>query len=243
MQIKHLVFSIQNTVSMKTIGLIGGLSWQSTLEYYRIINETMTERLGNGHAAKIIIDSLDFGEVDDFIHKKDFAGLSALIVNSAKRLEKAGAEILLIGANTMHFVAQDVIDNIQIPLLHIVEATIEKIREKSLTGVALLGTRFTMEQDFYKQRLIDQGIEVFIPSVDDMDFIHNTIFTELFKAVRNPESKKRFLRIIDSLVKQGAQGVILGCTEIPMLIKQEDCTVPVFDTTEIHALAAVELAL
>jgi aspartate racemase len=228
---------------MKTIGLIGGMSWQSTIEYYRIINSAVARRTKGKHAAKIVIDSVDFGEVEVLISNQDFAGLTALLVNSAQKLENAGAELLMIGANTMHFAAEQVQDSISIPLVNIVDATTEAIQAKSLTKVGLLGTKFTMEQDFFKQWLIANDIDVNVPEAEDREFIHQTIFRELFSAHINPESKKRFLRIIDSLVKQGAQGVILGCTEIPLLIKQEDCNVPVFDTTEIHALAAVELAL
>jgi len=227
---------------MKTIGLIGGMGWQSTLEYYRIINETMLSRTGNGHAAKIIIDSLDFGEVEDLIHRNDFAGLTTMLVHSARKLELAGAELLLIGANTMHFVAPEVSRNVSIPLVHIVDVTIEKIREKGLSKVGLLGTKFTMEQDFFKQRLMQHGIKAIVPELVERAFIHRTIFTELFIGKINPVSKTRFLKIIGSLIEGGAQGIILGCTEIPMLIKQDDCPVPVFDTTLIHSVAAVDLA-
>ena len=228
---------------MKTIGLIGGISWQSTLEYYRIINENAMKRLGNGHTARILVDSLDFGEVDDFIRRNDFSGLAAMIIHSARRLEQAGSELLLICANTMHFIAKKVQESIHIPLVSIVDVTIEKILQKELSRVALLGTKFTMEQDFFKEKLVQQHIEVLVPGADDRDFIHHTIFRELFSGQKNPVSKARFLGIIQTLVESGAEGIILGCTEIPMLIKQEDCTVPVFDTTEIHAMAAVEKAI
>ena len=228
---------------MKKIGLIGGISWQSTLEYYRIINETTMERLGNGHSAKILIDSLDFGEVEEFIREKNFAGLTAMLISSAKTLENSGAELLLICANTMHFVAPAVQENINIPLVHIVDVTIKKIQERNLSCVALLGTQFTMEQNFYKERLVQHGIEVLVPELEDREFIHKTIFTELFQRIIKPETKKRFLEIIEKLNKQGAQGVILGCTELPLLLNQQDCSIPVFDTTEIHSKAAVELAL
>jgi len=228
---------------MKKIGLIGGISWQSTLEYYRIINETAMERLGSGHSAKIVIDSLDFGEVEVFIREKNFEGLTEMIISSAKILEKSGAEMVLICANTMHFVAPEVQKNISIPLVHIVDVTIDKIKEKNLSCVALLGTQFTMEQDFFKERLVQQGIGVLIPEIEDREFIHKAIFTELFQGIIKPGTKNRFLQIIDSLNRQGAQGVILGCTEIPLLLHQEDCSIPVFDTTEIHSKAAVELAI
>ena len=233
----------QHPTPMKTIGLIGGMSWQSTIDYYRFMNMEVLNRTNGKHEAKIIIDSVDFGEVEAFMKEKDFEGIRTMMVKSAKKLEKAGADLVMIGANTMHFAAEQVQDSISIPLINIVDATIQAIQAKSLTKVGLLGTKFTMEEDFFKQRLITKGIDVNVPGAEDREFIHQTIFKELFNAHINQESKKRFLRIIDSLVKQGAQGVILGCTEIPLLIKQEDCNVPVFDTTEIHALAAVELAL
>jgi len=233
----------ENRLGMKKIGLVGGISWQSTLEYYRIINETAMARLGNGHSAKILIESLDFGEVEVLIKEQDFAGLTDLIVNSAKTLERAGAELLLICANTMHFVAPQVQQSISIPLVHILDATIERIREQGLSCVALLGTEFTMEQDFYKGKLIQQGINVLIPGKEDRHFVHQTIFTELFQRIIRPDTKSRFLTIIDSLSRQGAQGVILGCTELPLLLNQQDCSIPVFDTTEIHSKAAVDFAM
>jgi aspartate racemase len=180
--------------------------------------------------------------VEVLISNQDFAGLTALLVNSAQKLETAGAELLMIGANTMHFAAEPVQESVSIPLVHIVDATIAAIRAKGLTKVGLLGTKFTMEQDFFRQRLISNGIDVNVPGTEDREFIQQTIFKELFSAVINPESKKRFMFIMDGLAQEGAQGIILGCTEIPLLIKQEDMILPVFDTTEIHALAAVELA-
>jgi aspartate racemase len=227
---------------MKTIGLIGGLSWQSTIDYYRFMNMEVGRRTKGKHEAKVIIDSVDFAEVEAFMRDEDFAGITALLVNSAQRLENAGAELLMIGANTMHFAAEQVQDSISIPLINIVDATIQAIQAKSLTKVGLLGTKFTMEQDFFRERLIANDIDVNVPGAEDREFIHQTIFRELFSAHINPESKKRFLSIMDGLAGEGAQGIILGCTEIPLLIKQEDTALPVFDTTEIHALAAVELA-
>jgi aspartate racemase len=227
---------------MKTLGLIGGMSWQSTIEYYRIINSAILRRTNGRHAAKIIIDSVDFGEVETLISTQDLTGLTALLVNSAQKLEKAGAELLMIGANTMHFAADTVKESISIPLVSIVEATIAAIQTKGLTKVGLLGTKFTMEQDFFKQWVIANDIDVNVPRAEDREFIQQTIIKELFKAHINPESKKRFLSIMDGLARDGAQGIILGCTEIPLLIRQEDTVLPVFDTTEIHAMAGVELA-
>jgi len=232
----------QHPTPMKTIGLIGGMSWQSTIDYYRFMNMEVLNRTNGKHEAKIIIDSVDFGEVEAFMKEKDFEGIRTMMVKSARRLEKAGADLVMIGANTMHFAAEQVQDSISIPLINIVDATIQAIQAKSLTKVGLLGTKFTMEQDFFKKRLIADDIDVNVPGAEDREFIHQTIFKELFNAHINPESKKRFLSIMDGLAGEGAQGIILGCTEIPLLIKQEDTALPVFDTTEIHALAAVELA-
>jgi aspartate racemase len=228
---------------MKKIGLIGGLSWQSTLEYYRIMNVAVAERTEGKHAAKILLESLDFGEVEECINNDDFIRLAAMIVNSAQTLERAGAAMILIGANTMHMLAPQVQAAITVPLVHIADATIEKILEKGLDKVILLGTKFTMEHDFLVHKFVEKGIDILLPEQDDREFIQKVIFTELFRAYRNPESKTRFLRIIDDLAKQGGQGVILGCTELPILLQQSDCTIPVFDTTELHALAAVEAAM
>jgi len=228
---------------MKTIGLIGGTGWQSTLDYYRIMNETTMERTGGRHFAKIVLISLDFKQVEQFIINNDFKGLSLMMVKTAQSLEKAGAELMMIGANTMHLFAPEVQQSINIPLVHIADVTIRKIKEKGLDKIGLLGTKFTMEHDFYKDRIRENGIGVLVPESSDRDFIQNTITSELFQAILKPESKQRFLNIIESLVTRGAQGIILGCTEIPLLIKQNDCKVPVFDTTDIHAKAAVELAI
>jgi aspartate racemase len=232
-----------NTLAMKTIGLIGGLSWQSTIDYYRFMNMEVLKRTNGKHEAKIIIDSVDFGEVEAFMKEKDFEGIRAMMVKSAQRLEKAGADLVMIGANTMHFAAETVREAISVPLVSIMDATIKDIRAKSLTKVGLLGTKITMEEDFFKQKLIDSGIDVIVPEQEDREFIHHTIFSELFTATIIPETKRRYLTIMDGLARDGAQGIILGCTEIPILIKQEDTILPVFDTTEIHALAAVEMAL
>jgi aspartate racemase len=228
---------------MKTIGLIGGLSWQSTIDYYRFMNMEVGRRTKGKHEAKVIIDSVDFAEVEAFMRHEDFAGITALLVSSAQRLENAGADLLMIGANTMHFAADKVQERITIPLLHIVDATIAVIKAKTLTKVGLLGTKFTMEQEFFKQRLIANGIDVNVPEAEDREFIQQIIFKELFRAYINPATKKRFLNIMDGLAGKSAQGIILGCTEIPLLIKQEDTLLPVFDTTEIHAMAAVELSM
>jgi aspartate racemase len=228
---------------MKTIGLIGGLSWQSTIDYYRFMNLEVKRLTQGRHTAKLIIDSVDFNDVQTFMDNQDYDGVADMLVTSARRLEGAGAELLMIGANTMHFAAGQVRASIGIPLISIMDATIEAIRKKSLTKVGLLGTKYTMEHEFFKQWLIANGIEVTIPGADDRDFIDQTIFRELFNHTVIPESKQRMLSIMNALARDGAGGIILGCTEIPIMIKQEDTALPVFDTTELHALAAVEFAM
>jgi aspartate racemase len=228
---------------MKTIGLVGGLSWESSKEYYRIINETVNERLGGLHSAKCILYSLEFGEIREIQQTKGWNEVAKILKDAAKRLEAAGAEIVLICANTMHKFVPEIQREIHVPVLHIADATAEKIREKGLKKVGLLGTRMTMEEDFYKGRIAERfGIDVLVPDKDDRDFIDRVIFDELCVGKMNASSKERFKEIIGKLVENGAEGIVLGCTEIPLLIKQEDLNVPVFDTTEIHAEAAVEFA-
>jgi len=229
---------------MKTIGLIGGMSWESTLEYYRIINETVKEKLGKNHSAKCLLYSVDFAEVGKLQHEGKWNELAQLMVNAAQRLEKGDADFIIICANTMHKVAEDVQNNVNIPILHIVDAVAEKILAKGLAKVGLLGTKFTMEEDFYKKRLNEKfAIDVIIPDTKEMEIIHNVVYNELCQGVINPASREKFKEVIKNLNVKGAEGVILGCTEIPLLIKQEDVEIPVFDTTSIHAKAAVELAL
>jgi aspartate racemase len=229
---------------MKTIGLIGGLSWESSKEYYRIINEAVNERLGGLHSAKCILYSLDFAEIREIQQTKGWDELARILIDAAKRLEAAGAEIVLICANTMHKAVPEIQREIHVPVLHIADATAEKVRGKGLRKVGLLGTKMTMEEDFYKGRIGGRfGIDVLVPDKDDRDFIERVIFDELCVGKMNASSKERFKEIIGKLVDNGAEGIILGCTEIPLLIKQEDANVPVFDTTEIHAKAAVEFAL
>ncbi|MCX6252609.1 MAG: aspartate/glutamate racemase family protein [Bacteroidetes bacterium] len=228
---------------MKTIGLIGGISWQSTIDYYRIINEAVTARTNGKHSARILIDSLDFGDIEDFMLRKDFEGLTRHLAASARKLEQAGAELLMIGANTMHFFAPGIQEAIQIPVVSIIEATIDVIKTKHMDRVGLLATKFTMEEEFYKKDFIMNGIDIIVPPEVERNIVQHVIFEELHKSILNPDSKQKLLSIINWLVGSGAQGIILGCTEIPLLIKQSDCDIPVFDTTEIHALAAVERAL
>ena len=229
---------------MKVIGLLGGMSWESTLEYYRIINETVKERLGGLHSAKCILYSFDFAEIELLQREGDWDKLAEMLIDAAKKLEACGAGLIVICTNTMHKLADKVEAKINIPLIHIVDATAEKILEKNIKQVGLLGTRFTMEEPFYKRRLEEKyGIKVIIPNSKEREIVDRVIFEELVLGIIRQSSKERFKQIIYSLVDRGAEGIILGCTEIPLLIKQEDVTVPVFDTTTIHARAAVEFAL
>ncbi len=228
---------------MKTIGIIGGLSWLSSIEYYRILNEEVNEKLGGVHSAKIILYSVNFAEIKLLTEKNQWEEIAKIMVDIAKKLEQAGAECLLIGANTMHKIAADIQRSIKIPIIHIAEVTAIQIKKQHLTTVALLGTKYTMQMDFYKDKLAAQGITTIIPGDDDIAFINNAIYSEMGKGIFLPATKAKILAIILELITRGAQGIIFGCTEIPLLIKQEDCTVPVFDTTSIHSRAALEFAL
>ncbi len=229
---------------MKTIGLIGGMSWESSAEYYRIINQATKEQLGGLHSAPIVMYSVEFNEIVRLQHEGKWDELTAIMVDAAKRLERAGADLVLICTNTMHKMASEVEHATSLPLLHIADATATRIKEKRLKRVALLGTRFTMEQDFYKGRLAEKhGLEVIVPSAEEMEIVHRIIYNELCQGTILDSSKKEYLRIINNLVSQGAEGVILGCTEIPLLVKQADVAVPIFDTTTIHAQETVKMAL
>ena len=229
---------------MKTIGLIGGMSWESSLHYYRIINETVKERLGGLHSAKCLLYSVEFAEVELMQRQGRWGESAALLGDIAKNLEGAGADFIVICTNTMHKVAAEVQAVIQIPLLHIADATAQKIVERGFTKIGLLGTRFTMEEGLYKDRLIQKyGLQVLIPELPERKLLHRVIYEELCLGTIDPSSKAQFKGIINGLVGVGAQGIILGCTEIGMLIQDEDCPVPLFDTTLIHALAAVDIAL
>ncbi|MDT8902531.1 aspartate/glutamate racemase family protein [Anaeroselena agilis] len=229
---------------MKTIGLIGGLSWESSLLYYRIVNEEIKERLGGLHSCKCLMYSVDFAAVAALQHQGEWDKLGALMADAAERLERGGAELLVICANTMHKLADDITRRVDVPLLHIADATAEEIKARGLGKIGLLGTRFTMEGDFYRTRLREKhGIDVIIPDAADREIIHDVIYRELVLGVVNPDSRQRFREIIGRLAAAGAQGVILGCTEIPLLIDQDDSDLPLFDTTRIHARRAVELAL
>lgn len=229
---------------MKTIGLIGGMSWESSLEYYRIINEQVKEKLGGLHSAKSLMYSVDFDEIEKLQHKGNWEEATKLMIDAAQRLEKGGADFVVICTNTMHKMANDVQNNIKIPLLHIADATAEKIKAQGLKRIGLLGTKFTMEEDFYKGRLINKyEFEVLIPHGKDRQVVHDVIYHELCLGNINQFSKDQFIRIISELVDSGAEAVILGCTEIPLLVKQEDVKVLLFDTTKIHAESAVEYSL
>jgi len=228
---------------MKTIGLIGGMSWESTVTYYQLINETVKQRLGGLHSAKILLYSVDFAEIEEHQAKGQWDESAEVLAKAAENLKKAGADFLLICTNTMHKVAPQVADRVSIPLIHIAEATAEALKANGITKVGLLGTKYTMTQDFYKQKLIDAGIDVVIPDSDGVEIVNHVIYDELCLGIVKDESRQQYLSIIEDLRARGAQGVILGCTEIGLLIRQEDTSLPVFDTTKIHAEQAARFAL
>ena len=229
---------------MKTIGLLGGMSWESTLKYYRAINTGVQKALGGFHSAKIILYSFDFEPIEQLQAKGDWPGMARELSDAAQRVQAAGADFLLICTNTMHKVAPEIEAAIQIPIIHIADATAEVLVHEGIKTVGLLGTAFTMEQAFYKDRLANNfGLKVLVPDEDDREIIHKIIFQELVMGKIEADSKAEYLRIIDSLAGQGAEGVILGCTEIGMLINQSDTSVRLFDTTYIHAEKAVEYAI
>ena len=229
---------------MKMIGLIGGMSWESSAEYYRIMNQTVQERLGGLHSAQCTLYSFDFQEIEQLQHQGKWEQLTELMIRAAQRLEGAGAELIVICTNTMHKMAEEVESGVRIPLVHIADATAKAIIEKGLDKVALLGTRFTMEEDFYKKRLQEKyKLKVIIPSENDREVVDNVIYNELCRGIMQPASKEQFKAIIRGLASNGAEGVILGCTEIPLLIGWQDAKIPLFDTTKIHAQAAVDIAL
>ena len=229
---------------MKTIGMIGGMSWESSLEYYRIMNQAVKEKLGGFHSAPCILYSVDFDDVEKLQHKGDWATLTRLMIDAAQRVKKAGADFLIICTNTMHKMADEVQRAIQIPLLHIADVTAEAVKANGQSRVGLLGTKFTMEQDFYKGRLQEMhGIDVLIPEDKERQVIHDILYDELCLGEIKELSRGKFQSIIQNLVKRGAEGVILGCTEIPLIVSQEDFEIPLYDTTALHARAAVDFAL
>jgi aspartate racemase len=229
---------------MKKIGLIGGMSWESSLEYYRIINETVKDKLGGHHSADCLMYSVDFGPVKDLQYAGEWGKLTEIMVEAATRLKNGGAEQITICTNTMHLMAAEVEKATGLPVIHIADTTAEAIKAQKLKKVLLLGTRFTMEKDFYKGRLSDKhGIEVMVPDPADIETVNDVIYSELVLGKILKESHVKYLAIINKMIDRGTEGVILGCTEIPLLVKQEDCRVPVFDTTMIHAVETVEQAL
>lgn len=228
---------------MKTIGLLGGMSWESTIPYYRLINEAVKQRLGGLHSAKLLLHSVDFAEIEACQRAGDWDAAGARLAQAARGLQTAGAELLLIGANTMHKVAPAIEAAIDIPLLHVADATAQAVRAADITRVGLLGTRFTMEQDFYVDRLASHGLEVLVPPAADRDEVHRVIYTELCQGRFEDASRVVFRRVMADLVARGVGGIILGCTEIGLLMGAGDAVVPQFDTTRLHALAAVQAAL
>ncbi len=228
---------------MKKIGLIGGMSWESSLIYYQLVNQLVKKSLGGLHSAKCIMESVDFAEIEKFQHKGDWDALNQIMVNAAKNLENAQADIVILCTNTMHLCSEAITQNIKIPFLHIAEATAMQIQKEKIDKVLLLGTKFTMEKDFYKSILNNHGIEVMIPNESDRQIVHNVIYNELVLGKFLSESREKYQFIIHKAMKNGAKGVVLGCTEIPLLIKQNDVNIPIFDTTTIHAKSAVDFAL
>lgn len=228
---------------MRTIGLIGGMSWESSLEYYRIINEEVKNKLGGLHSAKCILYSVDFEEIERYQAEGDWESAGKLLGNAAQSLEKARAEIIVICTNTMHKVIGSIEEKTKLPILHIADATAKQIQKSAINTVGLLGTKYTMEQDFYKARIASNGINVLIPNDKDREVINKVIYEELCLGKIQESSKEYYKKVIKRLIKDGAEGIILGCTEIGLLIKQTDSEVPLFDTTTIHAVEAVNLAL
>jgi aspartate racemase len=229
---------------MKTIGLLGGMSWQSTVHYYRIINEEVARRLGGLHSAKLVMSSIDFAEMEELQHTGRWDEAGEVLAGQARGMKAAGAEFLLICANTMHKVAGAVETGSGLPVLHIADATADAVKKSGITKIGLLGTRYTMEEDFYRLRLADKhGLEVIIPPEEDRGMVNRVIYDELCQGIIRPESKREYLRVIQNMADGGAGGIILGCTEIEMLVTPEDFPLPLFPTTQIHAVAAVDRAL
>jgi len=229
---------------MKTIGMIGGMSWESSLEYYRIINEAVKEQLGNLHSAKSLMYSVDFAEIEVLQREDRWKEATQAMIEAARAVEAGGADFLIICTNTMHQMADEVQQSIAIPLVHIADATAEVVKAQGLQRVGLLGTRFTMEQDFYRGRLVEKyALDVLVPEAADREIVHRVIYNELVLGKIEAASKAEYLRIIAGLAQAGAEGIILGCTEIGLLVSQSDSSLPLFDTTRIHALAAVRYAL
>ncbi|WP_260287839.1 aspartate/glutamate racemase family protein [Peribacillus aracenensis] len=228
---------------MKTIGLIGGMSWESSLEYYRLINEEVKAKLGGLHSAKCILYSVDFEEIERYQAEGDWDSSGKLLGEAALSLEKAGAEMIVICTNTMHKVVGYIEEKVSLPILHIADSTAKQIQESKISTVGLLGTKYTMEQDFYKTRIESNGIKVLIPNEEDRKVINQVIYEELCLGEIQQSSRDYYKKVIKGLVDDGAEGIILGCTEIGLLVKQEDSEVPLFDTAVIHAVDTVNMAL
>jgi len=229
---------------MKTIGMLGGMSWESSLEYYRLVNEGIKERLGGLHSARCLLYSVDFAEVEVLQSEGRWDEAARFMIEAARRLERGGADFVVICTNTMHKSADAIERSLRVPLLHIADAAAEAVKREGIRRVGLLGTRFTMEENFYKGRLADRhGLEVLVPDEPDRKTVHRVIYEELVLGKILPSSREAYRRIIARLVRDGAEGVVLGCTEIGLLVKAEDSSVPLFDTTRLHAEAAVSLAL
>ena len=228
---------------MKTVGIIGGMSWESTSTYYKRLNQLINKRLGGLHSAEILLASLDFAPIEEMHSKGDWDAAKQALIAKARQLEKAGAESIVIATNTMHKVAPQIEDAVKLPLLHIVDAVAEHLKQNNVNQVGLLGTRFTMQQPFYKERLEQQNIKVLIPGEGDGNTVDNIIFKELCHGQFTDSARKQYLRIIEDLAAQGAQGVILGCTEIGLLVQQEHSALPLFDTTELHCRAIADWML
>jgi len=229
---------------MKTIGLIGGMTWHSTADYYRFINEGVQKRLGGNASARLVLWSMEFAEIEAFQETDNWERMTDLMVDAARRVEAAGAECVVVCANTMHRTAEAIEAAVKIPLLHVADATAAEIRRQGLASVGLLGTRYTMEMEFYRKRLEEKhGLVVLVPEPAERRLVHSVIYHELARGVVKDESLRSYLEVMDRLARRGAQGIILGCTEIPLLIKPKDTPLPLFDTTALHSQAAVDFSL
>ncbi len=229
---------------MKTIGLLGGMSWESSIVYYRLINELVRERLGGSHSCKSVMYSVNFAEIEQLQNEGNWAELTRMMIDAGRKLANGGAECLVICTNTMHKMAADIEKNVDIPLIHIADAAAEHIKRLGLKTVGLMGTKFTMEQDFYTGRLsLKHGLTVIVPDQDERETIHSVIYHELVQGRVLDTSRRSFIRIIKRMQERGAEGVVLGCTEIPLLVGQKDSPIPVFDTMRLHAKAAVDFCL
>jgi aspartate racemase len=229
---------------VKTLGLIGGMSWESTSEYYRLLNQGISARLGNSHSAELLLYSFDFAVIEALQHDGSWDRLAELMIDAALKLERTGAEILLLCTNTMHVVFESIQSAVDVPIIHIADAAGEAITRAGLSTLGLLGTKFTMEGDFYRTRLTDAfGLEILVPDENDREIVHKVIYNELCRGVVDESSRSEYVRIIDELAERGAKGIVLGCTEIPLLVDSSHTAIPLFDTTELHVAAALDTCL